>query len=211
MKIVIALLLFLSCKTYSQNAMEMSIIYGESIQLGKIEDTVKFLISGEGMSVNLTGEEINNFKFIIPGSYVITIASKEHFNRGECNHSNLPKQIKVYVSGTKMMFDGTKLQLSKPIIKNIDAVGTTISIPVYITTYDGKSVTLNDTAINVVGIGSTLKAKPNISVQELPVGYHLLTYSLSGKVTENAYLMADFVDSEGKIQSVALSNPIQNQ
>lgn len=211
MKVIAVFLMLICFNVYSQDATEMSIAYGESIQLGKVEENTRFSISGEGTTAHLNGAEINEFKFMKPGKYTITIVVKEHFAVGDCNHSSFPKQINVTVSRVRMSFDGNRMQFSTPIVKNKEMAGATLSIPVTIETYDGKSVIMNDDVVTAAGIGSDLTAKLNNASQELTVGEHLLIYSLNGKVTENTYIMFDFVDSDGKIHSVALMNPIQNQ
>lgn len=211
MKVIIAFLSLFCFEMYAQNVTEMFINYGESIQLNGVKETANFTISGEDTSVSLKGSEINSFIFSKPGIYKITIAVKEPFTVGDCSHPSLPKEINLNVSRSKMYFDGDKIQFSSPIIKNKDMEGTTLTIPVFIETFDGKPIVLNNEVVNVAGIGSSLTAKLNTTNVELSEGLQVLTYTLSGKVSENAYLMFDFIDVEGKIQSVAMRNPIQNQ
>lgn len=211
MKVIIAFLSMFCFEMYSQKGTEMFITYGESIQLGKVHGSASFTISGEDTSVSLKGSEINSFIFSKPGKYKIAIAVKEPFTVGDCSHPSLPKEINVSVSRTKMYFDGDKMQFSSPIIKNKDMEGTTLMIPVLIETFDHKPIVLNNEVVNVAGIGSSLTAKLNTTNLELPEGPHILSYALSGKVPENAYLMFDFINSDGKTQSIAMQNPIQNQ
>jgi hypothetical protein len=211
MKVIIAFLSIFCFEMYSQNVTEICITYGESIQLGKVNGSANFTVLGEDTTVSLNGAEINSFVFSKPGKYKILIAVKEPFTVGDCNHASLPKQINVSVSRTKMHFDGDKMQFSSPITKNKDMEGTTLSIPVFIETFDGKPIILNNEVVNVAGIGSSLTAKLNTTNLKLSEGSHILTYTLSGKVSENAYLMFDFINSDGKTQSVAMHNPIQNQ
>lgn len=211
MKVIIAFLSLFCFQMYAQNTPEMFINYGESIQLNGVQETANFTISGEDTSVSLKGSEINSFIFSKPGKYKIAIAVKEPFTVGDCTHASLPKEINLNVGRTKMHFDGDKMQFSSPIIKNKDMEGATLTIPVFIETFDHKPIVLNNEVVNVAGIGSSLTAKLNSTTLELSEGSHILTYTLSGKVSENAYLMFDFINAEGKIQSVAMHNPIQNQ
>lgn len=211
MKVIISFITLFCFQMYAQNSVEMFINYGESIQLQGVQETANFTISGETTSVSLKGSEINNFVFTKPGKYKIAIAVKEPFIVGDCSHPSLPKEINLNVSRTKMLFEGDKMQFSSPIVKNKDMEGTMLTIPVFIETFDHKPIILNDEVVNVAGIGSSLTAKLNATTLELSEGLHILSYTLSGKVSENAYLMFDFINAEGKIQSVTMRNPIQNQ
>lgn len=210
MKVIIAFLSMCCFQMYAQST-EMFINYGESIQLKGVHETANFTILGEDTSVSLIGTEINNFIFTKPGEYKILIATNEHFKVGDCIHPSLPKEINLNVGRTKMYFDGDKIQFSSSITKNKDMEGATLTIPVYIESFDHNPIVLNNEVVNVAGIGSSLTAKLNTTTLELSEGSHILTYTLSGKVSENAYLMFDFVNAEGKIQSVAMHNPIQNK
>lgn len=211
MKVIISFITLFCFQMYAQNSVEMIINYGESIRLNGVQESAKFTISGENTAVILNGSEINSFVFDRPGNYKIEIAVKEPFTVGDCSHPSLPKEINLSVSRTKMYFDGEKMQFSSPIIKNKDMEGTTLTIPVAIETFDHKPILLNNEVVTVAGIGSTLTAKLITTTPELSEGSHVLSYRLSGKVSENAYLMFDFINAEGKIQSVAMRNPIQNQ
>lgn len=211
MKVIISFITLFCFQMYAQNSVEMVINYGESIRLNGVQESAKFTISGENTAVILNGSEINSFVFDRPGNYKIEIAVKEPFTVGDCSHPSLPKEINLLVSRTKMYFDGDKMQLSSPIIKNKDMEGTSLTIPVVVETFDHKPIVLNNEVVTVAGIGSTLTAKLIATTPELSEGLHVLSYRLSGKVSENAYLMFDFINAEGKIQSVAMRNPIQNQ
>jgi hypothetical protein len=210
MKVIIAFLSLFYLSGFAQNSKELMISYGESISLGKIEDDTTFSISSQFGTITLKGNEINNYIFSKPGNYMIKVNEIQHVNSESCNHNHFPKEISLIVSRVKMTFDGTKIKFSEQINKNKDTNGITLSIPVTIESFDNKPVTLNNSIVNSAGIGTSIVAKLNDKMKELPIGTHLINYELSGKVTENSYLMFDFVDANGLIQSVTLVNPIQN-
>lgn len=122
----------------------------------------------------------------------------------------MPKEIIVEVSRVKMTFEADSLVFSSPIVKNKSIDGITLSIPVTIQTYDHRPANLNTSIVNAAGIGVNVTARLDDRFKELPEGKHVLQYALSGLVTENAYLMFDFIDTNGKIQTVSLTTPVIN-
>lgn len=211
MRVIIILIGLISFNLFSQTVSKKNIAYGESVPFGTIENGAKFTIVGPDATVYLTGSEINDYVFSKPGNYTITSETSVPFTKGDCNHQSFPKIIEIVVGRSKMKFDASQIQFSESIIKNKDMEGATFTIPVFIETYDHKPIVLNNDVVNVAGIGSSLTAKLDTSTLELSEGLHILSYTLSGKVSENAHLMFDFIKSDGTIQSVALSNPVQNQ
>ena len=189
---------------------EINISYKEKINLGKIDDDTDFYIISIYGKKHLIGNKINEYEFSKPAIYKITVEEKTHYIEQSCNHNHLPSEIIVNVNGTKITFNDTTLSFSKPIQKNIDSKGIILSIAVNIETFDHLTAKLNQSTINFAGIGSELTANLDESITELSEGNHILTYNLNGKVTENSYLMIDFVLPNGTIQSVAMPNSIKD-
>lgn len=214
MKAIITIFLLICFTSYAQNKSDITISFGENINLGKIETDTNFFISSESGSFQLHGNEINKYKFRKPGIYLLKITESNFHKEGEeedsCSKNHLPKEITVTVSRIKMTFDGSRITFSNPIKKNAETNGLTMSIPVKIVTYDNKPADLNFSQVNSAGIGTSIIAKLDENYKKLPEGIHILNYSLSGKVTENAYLMFDFIDANGRIQSVSLPTQINN-
>lgn len=211
MRVIILFLVLLGGKLSAQNRVSMSIPYGATIALNSVQETTFFTISGQDLSVRIKGKAIHDFVFSQPGEYLITVETNEPFTKGDCSHSSLPKEIALTVDRVRIKFDQQGLQFSSPIIKNKAMDGTHLMIPVIVETYDNQPVILNKQLVEVSGIGSSLTAQLESTSDTLPTGQHLLRYALKGKVTENAYLMFDFVQPNGVIQSIALQHPIQNQ
>jgi hypothetical protein len=69
---------------------------------------------------------------------------------------------------------------------------------------------LNYATVNTAGIGTSITANLTKNYGELSVGEHIVSYTLKGMASENAYLMFDFVDSNNKVQSIALKSIIEN-
>lgn len=214
MKSIITILFLICFTSYAQNIPTITISFGENINLGEIEAETSFNISSESGSFQLNGNEINTYQFKKPGIYVLKTSDSSSHTEDEKNHicgkNHLPKEIKVIVSRIKMTFDSSKIAFSNPIKKNTETNGITMSIPVTIATYDNKPADLNFDQVNSAGIGTAIIAKLDDSYKKLPEGNHILKYALSGKVTENSYIMFDFVDANGKIQSASLLTRIEN-
>jgi len=204
------LLICLIINSLSFAQFRLNISYGESIRIGKINPSTKFIISSEQGEINLTGFEIRDYKFDKPGIYFVKVEQVKSNYESTDEHPLLPSQIQVNVSRIKMKFDSNRIEFSQPIKKGIETYGTTLSIPISIETYDNEPVLLNYTTIKTAGIGTSVTANLIKDYGELSAGEHIVSYSLKGKVSENTYLMFDFVDANNKVQSVALKSIIEN-
>ncbi|MEC4004956.1 hypothetical protein OX283_009835 [Flavobacterium sp. SUN052] len=210
MKKNILVLIIILIHLFSFGQSKFDISYNETITLKKLEKTTIFTISSDYGIVNLTGDAINQYKFKKPGIYLIQVIQKIENSGEECNHPILPSQITVNVSRIKMKFDSSKLKFSELIKKNTETSGSTLSIPVVIETFDNKSVMMNVMPINSSGIGTSITATLKNEFQNLSTGKHILVYDLKGITNQNSFLMFDFIDANGKIQSVSLKSPIEN-
>jgi len=203
----ISVLLLLCCNYFF--AQEKVIAYNDRLDLGTVPKDTHFDLRGNSLQKQLKGNEINQYVFSAVGNYTIKVVEKKH-QPISCNHAHFPKEINLRVSRIKMTFDANRVTFSKPIIKNMETKGTILTIPITIETADRLPAALNKTPISVAGIGSSIVAILDQSIQELPEGTHLLRYALNGIVTQNSYLMFDFVDANGQIQSVSLASPVKN-
>jgi hypothetical protein len=193
---------------FAQNT--ISIAYNDKINLGTVAKTNHFYITSGATKIHLKGNEINDYVFKSPGTYHIEVTQKKARHSETCREILLPKEIVVTVSRIKMTFDSNRISFSTPIIKNIDTKGIILSIPIAITTFDHLPAPLNFTPVNSMGIGSAITATLDATAKELPEGTHTLQYHLNGIVTENSYLMFDFLDANGNTQTVSLVTPVKN-
>ena len=201
------LLLLISLVSYGQGKLEIS--YNENIKIAKVDESTTFTISSDYENIVLKGNEINIYKFKKPGIYTIKVDQKE-IHKDDCGHISLPSQIIVRVSRIRMTFDGNKIKFSNPIKKNTATSGIVLSIPVKIETYDNKPVVMDFTPVKSAGIGSSVEAILNDKFKQLSTGKHLISYNLNGVVSQGSYLMFDFIDANGRIQSISLQSPIEN-
>jgi hypothetical protein len=203
---VLCLLFFTAA--FAQNKIIIS--YGEKIDFGNTNKEVHFYILSDAKQVHLRGNAINDYKFMTPGTYHIKVEEKQSNKKASCTEKHFPKEIVVEVSRIKMNFDKKDVTFSSPITKNKSTDGITLQVPVTTETYDHLPAKLDFTPVRSAGIGTNITATLGASFKELPEGTHLLQYSLHGVVTENSYLMFDFIDANGKIQSAPLLTPITN-
>lgn len=206
--ILVLIFVFINLVSFGQDKFDIS--YNETISIRKLEKSTTFTISSEYGTVNLTGDAINHFKFKKPGVYLIKVLQKKNTTDETCERIVLPSNITVNVSRIRIKFDGNKLNFSEPIKKNKETSGITFSIPITIETFDNKPVLMDLTQINSSGIGTSIKATLKNEFKQLAAGKHLLVYDLKGIATQNSYLMFDFIDANGKIQSISLKSPIEN-
>jgi hypothetical protein len=208
-RILITVLAVLFLNTlHAQNRILIS--YNEKINLGKVSKNTHFYFSNDSDNIHLKGNEINDYTFSKPGIYTLKVEDKDTHQKESCTEIHLPNEIIIEVSRIKMVFNTNSISFSSPIIKNKNTNGITLNIPVTIETFDHLPVLLKMNPINSAGIGTNIIATLDDKFKELPDGNHTLQYALNGIVTENAYLMFDFEDANGKIQSVSLTTPVIN-
>ena len=200
------LLLLFCCSLFAQD--KISISYNGKINLGNVPKETKFEITGNA-KMHLKGNEINSYIFSKPGNYRITITETKTRDEKSCDEIHLPKEISVTVSRIRMTFDTQNISLSAPIIKNNETNGIVLSVPVKVETYDHLPAAMNFTPVRSAGIATNITANLDAKLKELPEGMHTLNYSLRGNVTQNSYLMFDFVDANGAVQSASLLTPVK--
>ena len=179
------------------------ITYGEKTAFGKIDNNAKWKIRNynENISIQLYGNQINDYVFEKPGTYEIDFSENNQNNEDECSHAKFDATMIVQVSSTKMIFDFSKIKFSDKIQVGQSCDDIDIVVPVNFTTYDGNPVKLIIPNVVVAGIGSQIIAKPINSEIIFKNGIQAVKYQLSGTATQQAYLMFDFVDANNQIQS----------
>ena len=206
--ILIFILIFLNHISFAQN--DINIAFGEKINLGNVQNETIFEIMSTKNNYKIIGNDINNFVFEIPDSYNIKVIENEKHNDNDCSHNIIAENIVVKVSSSKIIFDENSISFSEQIHKNKATDGIILTVGVDIISYDQKKVRMNLSAVNVSGIGSAIIAKLDKKFALLPDGRHKISYNLSGIVTENSFLMFDFISPNGSFQSVSLLQPIND-
>ncbi len=201
-------LILLSIFSFSQET--INIAFGETINLGKVEQTTIFEISSTNKNFMISGEKINDFVFEQPNIYQIKVIEKEIIGEHDCNHNHLPNNIVVNVADSKIVINPESVKFSKPIRKNKDCSGIYLTLKAKVISIDKKPIKMNLANVFVAGIGSNIIAKVDKKYQILKNGTQEIVYQLSGMVTENAFLMFDFVQPNGTVQTISLLQPVAN-
>ena len=122
----------------------------------------------------------------------------------ECNHPLFPEKILVKVSPVKLFFNFSKIEFSEKIERGRNYENLVITVPVTITTKDNSTTKLTAPSLSIAGIGVALNAKPINDIVEIKDGTQLLKYKISGIVNAESYLMFDFSDFNGGVQTYNL-------
>lgn len=180
------------------------ISHGDKIDFGAIEKGVKWLVSSNDAQVKstyLSENEINNFVFAKPGTYQISFQETQKHAAHECNHPQFKERMTIKVTPIKMTFDFSKISFSDKISRGSNCEQIYVTVPVNVVMKDLKSAKFSVADVIVSGVGSEIVAKPVSAEVVLKNGTQLLKYQLSGIASKEAYLMFDFVDYNGNIQT----------
>lgn len=179
-----------------------TISFGEKINLGKIENAITWTISSVGSNDKaiLNGEEINNYKFEIPGNYEISYTDSKLHLENECNHISYPKVMIIKVSPIKMEFDFSTLSISKTIEGGLDMEGSELSLIVNFKSYTNDSISFSNGKIESAGVGTTIKGQLTNTVTLKP-GNNKVVYKLKGSASKDTFIMLDFFDINEQVQS----------
>lgn len=206
-------ILFLCCMLISFNANSQVsledpfykvISYGDKIDFGAIEKGVKWIVSSNDAQVKstyLSENEINNFIFAKPGIYQISFQDTRKHADHECNHPQFNERMTIKVSPIKMTFDFSKISFSEKISRGSNCDQIYVTVPVNVVMNDLKSAKFSVADVVVSGVGAEIVAKPVNAEVVLKNGTQFLKYQLSGVAKNESYLMFDFVDFNGNIQT----------
>ena len=183
--------------------------FGESLKIESLPDDIAWEILFDGVSIKQDiGRKLLDYKFERPGDYVVLFKEHNHNSHTECQHFALGSEIQIKVSPFKMTYLFDSIQFSAP-VKRGSVSGIELSVPVEILTYDGNPIPFSQAIVKTMGVGTTIEAVPDNAFQQLMPGKNVLHYTLSGEVDRPTYIMFDFVDCNGNIQSFGLTQGIQ--
>lgn len=196
--------------------LKKSISFGDKIAIGLEENEEanhynwQILNNQNKIIAQGNGIDLQNFVFEKPGSYTIAIQeiNASSVKPHDCSRKMLPETILVEVAPVQMQFLFNEMVFSTPLVGDIDIAGT-LTIPVNVTTYNNKSYTYSNTTFRAAGIGATLSGEMNKANTVVNTGKHYFAYTLTGKLKKGTYIMLDFFDAVGNIQSHSFTTPIQ--
>ncbi|MCL9807314.1 hypothetical protein NAT51_17415 [Flavobacterium amniphilum] len=211
MKTILKCSLFFALIIGSFNAVAQSkqfykvISFDEKIDFGNVDASAKWTINNMGAKVfaSLNGKQINDYVFQQTGEYEIQFLETKKHNE-ECSHPMFPDKITVKVNPVKLTFNFSKIEFSEKIERGRNYENLIITVPVTITSKNNSISKLPAPGLSIAGIGVELKAEPMNNDVEVRNGDQVLKYKVSGMVKEQSYLMFDFSDFNGGVQTYNL-------
>lgn len=205
--ILVSFLLLNSLQLFSQsnnqeNNFYKTISFGKTIFFGKIESSAKWKVFDpvSKNEKNLSGNEINDFKFENVGIYRVTFFETKKFGPTECAHPKFQDEMFINVTPVEMIFDFSKITFSDKIQKGHTCDGIIISVPLNCK-MKGSEVTFKVPDVLITGVNVDLVAKPINEVIIVKNGTQFINYKLIGIVNSETYLMFDFVDINNGTQT----------
>ncbi len=179
------------------------ISFGEKINFGKIENSIVWTISSNDSNIkfSLNGNEINNYIFETPGTYKITFHENKAIIEGECNHAVFPDLMIIKVSPYKMNFDFSTIQFSKKIEAGAPTENCQLTVAVYLKSYTNDTVVFPNGKFVSAGIDTTIEGQLLNTAFTLLPGVNKLVYQLKGTAKAGNFIMLDFFDINGQVQS----------
>lgn len=203
--------------SYSQtaeNVAKATLSYGETLNdvLGaEISNEITWNITNMDKNevvLSGSGNALANYVFANPGIYQIDINENLVHDSNTCNHNHFPEKMLVRVSPMKMDFDFSTVKFSKQIVGDQPTNGTTLSVDVRFSSYDNSSA-VYDKAFRTAGVRTSVAGKLKNEKATLRQGVNTLEFLLEGQASKGTYIMIDFIDINGVLQSYSLTNKIQ--
>ena len=204
-------------KNHSLNTEVSQIYFGEGLPAGIFNNmemnNISIGVKNEQSEsiATLGNESVKDFRFSIPGTYTIELASEHVLVSGheECNHSDHNRTVLIEVLPYSIQFDFDKMKLSSEIIGGKEMANETITIPVIVKTYSGGGLKAQELKVSTAGVNTTLEGNSKGENLTLNEGVNLVPYQLKGAASKNTYIMFDFYDMNGRVHSFGFTTQIK--
>ncbi len=174
----------------------------------ELTDAIRWeMISSAGKLVKKGTGSIANIFFQQPGNYMLKLTDTTPHNPNDCNHAHFPDQLNVKVSPYYMVFDLNTVKTSRTLTGG-SAKGTLVTVNVDFDSFDKQTASYNR-SFATAGVGTTIIGKLKNGEVTLQPGNSTLEFVLEGNATTGNYIMIDFTDINGEIQSYGLTQKIQ--
>lgn len=174
-----------------------------------LESTVKWELRGRSSKVITQGTgALKDIVLPEPGMYMLSIKEAKTHASTSCDHMHYPEKINVSVSPMKMIFDFSTVRFSRNITGETTTEGIILSVDADYASYDNKPAVYSQN-FTTAGIGTTVSGKLKNGEIVLKPGNNTLEFVLDGKTSKGNYLMFDFVDVNGQVQTYDLTQKIQ--
>jgi len=179
------------------------ISFGEKINFGKIENSIVWTVSSNDSNKksSLIGNEINNYIFESPGTYKITFNENKAIKDGECNHTVFPEVMLIKVSPYKMDFDFSTIQFSTKLEAGAPIENCLLTVDVHLKSFSNEKVAFQNGKFVSAGIDTTIEGQLLNNAFTLNPGINKLVYQLKGVAKSGNFIMLDFFDINGQVQS----------
>ena len=189
-----------------------TLFYGQSLRdmVSGLSEQSSWIISSlkeNKVAATGMGNSLASYVFDTPGAYLIDINENLIHEPNSCEHSHFPEKIFVNVSPLKMEFDFSSVKLSRTIIGGQDTKGTSLVVNVNYSSYD-KNTAVYDKNFSTAGIETSIIGKLKSGKINLQEGMNTLEFELNGQASKNTYIMIDFIDINGVLQSYSFTNKI---
>jgi hypothetical protein len=189
---------------------QIDISYGQKLEMSSIHKKSEVIITNDSEEIVYQGNSVNEYLFDKSGNFDIKVKEFLDHSKSECEHKHLPENFIVNVAPYRIFFDPLSVKLSDEIRINTSTSGVKLYVDITIDTIDKTIFNMNNEIVNSAGIGTKIKAKLDKKFSQLSTGKHTIYYNLEGLSTEASFIMFDFLEPNGNIQSIALINPIKN-
>lgn len=164
------------------------------------------LKNAEGQLIHSGKGSLENNVFSIPGDYVLHIQTV--FDPNLCDSDQSPKKINIKASAMKMVFDFESVTFSKKIVGGQATDGITVRVNVDYSSLENNSA-IYTYGFVTAGVDTTVVGKLKNGQVTLQQGMNTLEFELEGQATAGNYIMFDFVDVNGEVQSYGLTQKIE--
>ncbi len=167
--------------------------------------TLKVTNSKGEVLANLNEISMGEFRFDTPGDYSIELKSEHETNSEHdgCNHFDHDRTVQIRVLPYSLKFDFDQLTFSSELLGGKDMTGVSLTLPVEVKFYSGSSMKVGDFKVLTAGIKTNIEGKTSGDLT-LNSGTNLISFQLKGSATKNTYIMFDFFDMNGLVQSFSM-------
>jgi hypothetical protein len=181
------------------------ISFKESITISLDQDVTWIISDNNGKHIQSGNGSLNAISFPEPGTFTVHFQSKMSPGNTECDHAHPTSDLIVEVSPYHLTFDFSTMQFSRPLQAG-SLEGVNVSVECTYEHYENASSDLDALKVVGAGIGAEFSGSP-INTLSLKPGKHLITYSLTGSVAANTFIMFDFFDLNKQVKTYY--HPIQ--
>ena len=202
---------------FSEQEQAHYIYFGDSIGMEILNDmeltNLSIIVKNDNdeLVAQLNESTLKEFVFSTPGNYKIELSSDHVLEKSdkECNHLVHNRIISLLVLPYHLQFDFNKMNFSTELIGGKDMTSALLSIPVEVKIYSGASVNLEKLKFLTAGVNTTLEGITKSDDLILNPGVNLISYQMKGQVSNNTFIMFDFLDNYGLVHSFGYPTKIK--